>query len=63
MIKFDCVTKENIKEHNPNQPQIHDHSQRVLTIRGSGSEETNSLFRLISQEPDIDNFIYVLKIM
>ena len=30
MINFDNVTKENIKEHNPNWPQIHDHPYRIL---------------------------------
>ena len=40
MINFD-VTKENIKEHNPNQPQILDHSYRILIIRSSGSGKTN----------------------
>ena len=35
MITFDDVTKENIKEHNPNQSQIPDHSYRMLIIEGS----------------------------
>ena len=30
MINFDDVTKENIKEHNPNWPQIPDHPCRIL---------------------------------
>ena len=34
---FDDVKKENIKEHNPNWPQIPDHSYRILIIVGSGS--------------------------
>ena len=34
IIKFDDVTKENIKEHNPNWPQIPDHPYRILIIRG-----------------------------
>ena len=25
MIKLDCITNENIKEHNPNWPKIPDH--------------------------------------
>ena len=54
MINFDDVTKENIKEHNPNWPEIPDHSYRILIIRGSGSGKTNSLFNLIKEEPDID---------
>ena len=53
MINFDDVTKENIKEHNTNWPQILDHPYRILIIRGSGSGKTNSLFNLISQESDI----------
>ena len=37
MINFDDVTKENIKEHNLNQPKIPDHPYRILTVGGSGS--------------------------
>ena len=37
MINFDDVTKENIKEENPNWPQISDHPYRILIIGGSGS--------------------------
>ena len=48
MINFDDVTKENIKEHNLNGPEIRDHTYRILIIGGSGSGKTNSLFNLIS---------------
>ena len=34
MINFDGVVKENIKEHNPNWPQISDHPYRILIIVG-----------------------------
>ena len=54
MINFDNVMKESAKEHNPNWPQIPDHPQRILMIGGCGSGKTNSLFNLISQQPDID---------
>ena len=37
MINFDDVSKKNIKEHNPNRPQIPDHSYRILIITGFGS--------------------------
>ena len=37
MINFDDVVKENIKEHNSNQPQIPDHRYRILIFGGSGS--------------------------
>ena len=36
MITFDDVTKENIKQHNLNWPQIPDHSNRILKIGSSG---------------------------
>ena len=62
MIDFDDVTKENIKKYNPNWPQIPDHPYKVLIIGGSGSGKLNSLFNQISQQPDIDKFIYMLKI-
>ena len=54
MINFDEVTKENIKEDNPNWPQIPDHPYIILIIRGPGSGKTNALFRRIIQQPDID---------
>ena len=44
MINLDDVTKQNSKEYNPNWPQIPDHPYRILTIAGSGSGKTNSLF-------------------
>ena len=36
MINFDCVTKENIKNHNPNWSKPPDHSYRILIIGDSG---------------------------
>ena len=54
MINIDDVTKENIREHNPNLPQIPDHPYRILIIEGSGSRRTNVLLNLINYEPDID---------
>ena len=54
MINFNDITKENIKEHNPNWPQIPDHLFRILIIWSSGSGKTNSLFNLINDKPDID---------
>ena len=35
-------------------PQILDHLYRMFTIEGSGSRKTNSLFKLINQQQDID---------
>ena len=54
MIELDNVIKENIKEHNPNCPQVPDHPYRILIVGGSKSGKTNSLFNLINQQPDID---------
>ena len=50
-----------MKEHNSNWPQILDHPYRILIVGGSGSGETNSLFNLISQPPDIDKIYLYLK--
>ena len=41
------MLQKNIKEQNPNLPQIPDQPFRLLIIRGSGSGKTNSLFNLI----------------
>ena len=42
MINFDDVTKEKIKEHNTNCPQIPDLPYRILITAGSGSGKINS---------------------
>ena len=61
MITFDNVIKDNIKEHNPNQPRIPDHPYRILINGGSESGKINSLFNLISQQPDIDKIYLYAK--
>ena len=61
MINFQDVLKENIKEHNPNRPQIPDHLYLTLIFGSSGSEKTNSLFNLISQQLDIDKIYLYAK--
>ena len=59
MINFDDVTKENIKKHNPNWPEISDHLYMILIVGGSGSGKTNALLNLINREPDIKkNYLY-----
>ena len=40
------MAKEDIKEHNPNWPEIFDHPYRILIEGG--------LFNLINNDPDID---------
>ena len=54
MINFDYITKESIKEHYPNWPEIPNHPYRILIVGGSGSGKTNALLNLINHEPDID---------
>ena len=61
MINFDDVIKENIKEYNPNWPQIPDHPYRILIIGVSVSGKTNSLCNLITQQPDIDKIYLYTK--
>ena len=53
MINFDDVTVENVKEHNPNWPQISDHSYRIFIIGGSVLGTTNAFLNLISHQADI----------
>ena len=60
-INFNDVVKENIKEHNPNWPNIPDHPYRILIIGGSGSEKKKSLFNLINQQSDIDKIYLYAK--
>ena len=54
MFNFDYITKEDIKEHNPNWPEILDHLYRISIVRVSVSRKTNALLNLINHEPDID---------
>ena len=61
MIDFDDVIKEHIKRNNPNWPQIPDHEYRTIMIKGFWSGKTNSLFILISQQPDIDKIYLYAK--
>ena len=42
MFNFDYITKEDIKEHNSNWPEIPDHPYRILIVRESGSGKTKS---------------------
>ena len=42
MINFDDITKENIKKHTPNWPEIPEHPYRILIIGSSRSGKTNS---------------------
>ena len=37
---IDYITKEDIKEHNPNWPEIPDHPYRILIVRCCGSGKT-----------------------
>ena len=53
MMKFGYDTEDKVKGQNPNCLRIPDHIHRKLIIRGAGTEETNSLFNLISHQ-DID---------
>ena len=61
MFNFDYITKEGIKEHNPNWSEIPDHRRRILIVGGSESGKTNALLNLINHEPDIDNIYLYAK--
>ena len=61
MINFGVIVIQNIKEHNPNKPQIPDHSYRILIIGVSRPGKTNVLFNLISPQPDIDKIYLCAK--
>ena len=48
MIKFDNITRKSKREHNPNCPQIPDHSYKILTTGASGSGKIITLPNLIN---------------
>ena len=54
MFNFDYVTKEYIKENNPNRSDIPDHPYKILTFGGSGYGKTNTFLNLINHKPYID---------
>ena len=39
MLNYDYITKEDIKEHNPNWHEFPDHQYRILRAKGSRSEK------------------------
>ena len=61
MFHFDYITKEDIKEHNPNLLEITDHPYRILLVGGSGSGKTNVLLNLTNKENI--NFIIYAKVL
>ena len=54
MIKYDDAKKENIKEHDTSWTQILNHPYKILIFGGSGSRKTNSLFKLINKQLNIE---------
>ena len=60
MFNFDYNIKEDMKEHNPDWPEIPDHPHKILIAGGSGSGKTNTWLNPINHEPDIDKiYLYV----
>ena len=62
MINFVDYTDESKAEHNSKLQYIPDHPYRILTIRGSGSGNTNALLNLINRQPDIDKIYLYIKV-
>ena len=60
-INFNDIIKENVKEHNPDWSEIFNYPYRILIFGASGPAKTNSLFNLISQQPDIDKIYFYVK--
>ena len=60
MFELHYITKEYIKQHNPNWPGIFYHPYIILLVGCSGSGKTNALLNLINQETDINKFFYML---
>ena len=58
MVNFDYITKEDIKEFNPNWPEFPDNPYKILMVVASGSGKTNAFLNLINHEPGI-NKIYL----
>ena len=54
MFNFDYITKENIKKHNLNSPEIPNQPYRILIVRDSGFRKKKCIAFLINHEPNID---------
>ena len=54
MFNFNYITKQDIKERDPNWPQILYNPYRTVLVGGSRFWKTNPLSNLISHQPDID---------
>ena len=51
--------KKDIKEHNPNLPDVPDHPYGILIVQGSGPGKTNALLNVINHKPYIHkNVLY-----
>ena len=61
MFNFDYITKEDIKEHNSNCPEISDHPHTILIVGDSGFGKTIALLNLKHNEPGIDKFYLYAK--
>ena len=61
MFNFDYMTKEGIKEHNHNWPEISYHPYGIIIVGVSGYGKTNALLYLINHEADIDNIYLYTK--
>ena len=61
MFNFDYITKEEIKKHHSNWPEISVHRSRILITEDSGSGKSNSLLNLINNEADIDKIYLYAK--
>ena len=48
------ILQKKVQKNSPNWRQISDHPYKILIIGGSVSGKTNSLFNLVSQQPNID---------
>ena len=63
MINFDDYTNKNNTNHNLNWPYTLDHPSRIIITGGSGPGKTNTLLNLINNQPDIDKYISMQKIL
>ena len=54
------LQKKTKKIHNPNRPEISDHSYRILIVGGPSSGKTNALLNLIYPELNIDKKFFII---
>ena len=57
MFNYDCIAKEDRKEHNKYWPEMPEYPCRIFIVGGFGSGK-NALLKVINHKPDTDEILF-----